>query len=222
MMTDSDRSENGEDTDNELPGLVDVAESSSFDAGSDDLHERKWESTSSDEEGSDDDEFERQYSWALVEEPIFEHGFRPSFSNNDVIITSKVIVCLSLLYSMFGWEMMEEEIIMHNCWFRRPALDYDDDLEQITLLYLAWRGLPRVQDVVSYTLAEMSSYDTNSNGFGSLHSAQKEGVASAAAAAAYYQKILKTYKKNAEDLLRLAEMEKMDVPSCLGWQASLL
>mmetsp|Transcript_27925 Transcript_27925/g.41539 ORF Transcript_27925/g.41539 Transcript_27925/m.41539 type:complete len:124 (+) Transcript_27925:317-688(+) len=123
---------------------------------------------------------------------------------------------------MFGWEIMEEEIIMHNCWFRRPALDYDDDLEQITLLYLAWRGLPRVQDVVSYTLAEMSSYDTNSNGFGSLHSAQKEGVASAAAAAAYYQKILKTYKKNAEDLLRLAEMEKMDVPSCLGWQASLL
>ena len=57
--SDSDRSENGEDTDNELPGLVDIAESSSSDAGSDDEHERNWESTSSDEEGSDDDEFER-------------------------------------------------------------------------------------------------------------------------------------------------------------------
>eukprot|EP00639_Heterosigma_akashiwo_P022197 CAMPEP_0206404998 /NCGR_PEP_ID=MMETSP0294-20121207/28786_1 /ASSEMBLY_ACC=CAM_ASM_000327 /TAXON_ID=39354 /ORGANISM="Heterosigma akashiwo, Strain CCMP2393" /LENGTH=209 /DNA_ID=CAMNT_0053863171 /DNA_START=14 /DNA_END=640 /DNA_ORIENTATION=- len=206
--SDSDRSGNGEDTDNEP---------SSSDAGSDDEHERKWESTSSDEEGSDDDEFERHNWWALVEEPIFEHGFRPSFSNNDDIITSKMIVCLSLLYSMFGWEMMEEEISMQSCWFGKPARDYDNDLEQITLLYLAWRGLPRVQDVVSYTLAEMSSYDTNSNGFCSLHSAQKEGVASAAAAAAYYQKILKTYKKNAEDLLRLAEMEKMDAPSCLGW-----
>jgi len=77
--SDSDRSENGEDTDNELPGLVDVAaESSSSDVGSDDEHERNWESTSSDEEGSDDDEFERHNWLALVEEPIFEHGFRPS------------------------------------------------------------------------------------------------------------------------------------------------